>query len=104
MSGGTGKNMDDKFLDRCKKITVKFEEESKWSLQDQLLHIYEEVGEVQECYRTGPMSALKEELCDVILATITMFHKLDISDEEIQNAMELTLQKVESRLRAKEVK
>jgi NTP pyrophosphatase (non-canonical NTP hydrolase) len=86
------------FLKRCERITTKYENENNWSLQDQLLHIYEEVGEVQDAYRTGPMEHLKEEMCDVILATITMFHKLDVNPYEIQDAMEKTLQKVEKRL------
>lgn len=93
-------NLTPEFLDRCRKITKAFIKKNdgiEWSLNEQLLHIYSEVGEVQRAMRNGSISNLHEELCDVILTCITMFDQLGVSYEEIQKMMEYTLNKVETR-------
>lgn len=85
------------FLVRCRDVTKRFEDANTWTVESQLLHIFEEVSEVQRAIRKGDLDNLQEELIDVILASITMFHKFGIEDEYIQDYLESKLQKVEVR-------
>lgn len=90
--------MDRLFLERCEAITRAYQKNSpKWNTSYQLLKIFEEVGEVHSALKNHDLENLKEELCDVILASLTMFHILEISPNEIAVSMEKVLKKVEYR-------
>lgn len=93
----TNGNLTLEFLDRCEDITREFEKKGGWSHGSQILHIYEEVSEVQRALRNQNMRSMKLELCDIILSSITMFHKIGVKPKDIQKFMEETLQKVEQR-------
>lgn len=91
-------NLDEDFLKRCRIITRTFQQnQGKWATDFQLLHIYEEIAEVNQAFRRGDIDSIKEELCDVILSTITMFDLLNLPYEEVLQSMEQTLRKVERR-------
>lgn len=88
----------DNFLDRCKNVTDFYETKyGTWSINKQILKIYEEVAEVQRSAKNMDQKQLKLECCDVILAVITIFNQLGTSNQRINEIMEETLQKVERR-------
>ena len=97
-------NFSPNFLERCRSVTKRFEDCETWTVESQLLHMFEEVSEVQRGIKKGDFDNIQEELCDVILASITMFHKLGIEDEFIQGYLEETLQKVEHRSQRRKTK
>lgn len=83
------------FLERCRKVTTHYEDKlGTWQIKDQVLKIYEEIGEV---HRAKELSNLLEECCDTILATITIFDLLGLPYARVQKVMDETLQKVEKR-------
>ena len=93
------KNISIEFLDRCQDITTRFEKLNSWNLQSQLLHVYEELAEVQNAIKNNDRANAYKEIGDVILSSITIFHKLGVDSVTIQHYMEETLQKAESRLK-----
>lgn len=90
-------NLDSQFLERCRNVTKKFEDSEEWTVESQVLHMFEEVGEVHRALKEGDFENFQEECCDVILATITLFDMFRIPFENIQETLEETLQKVENR-------
>jgi len=84
------------FLKRCRAVTEYYEEKyGIWTPKDQVLKMYEEVGEV---HRSKEVKETLEETCDVILASITMFDIMGLPYDRFEEIMEKTLQKVESRI------
>jgi NTP pyrophosphatase (non-canonical NTP hydrolase) len=97
-------NLNKEFLLRCQRITEKFEKDTgKWRPSQQILKMYEEVGEVHQDMINANLDGLMRETCDVILSAITMFNLLQCTPEQIQEVMEETLQKVELRCGLKKV-
>ena len=92
-------NLDPEFLKRCRDITTAFEKRNgkSWLISEQLLHVYSEVAEIQKALRNGDKTNLLEECCDTILTVITIFDMLGTPYERIQEMMEYTLNKVETR-------
>lgn len=91
-------NFSIEFLERCRCVTRKFESYEMWAEDEQLLNMYEEVSEVQKALKNNDYENILEECSDVILATITMFDKLGVPHDKIQQVLEKTLQKVEKRV------
>ena len=91
------------FLQRCEAVTRAFEKrDGTWRMERQLLHMYDEVNEVQQAVRKGDGENFKEECCDVILTTLTALHKINVTPTQIQDAMESKLNEVEHRCGIKE--
>jgi len=89
-------NFDIEFLKRCRAVTNHYEKkEGSWSPKSQVLKIYEETTEIQ---KAKELDNLLEECCDTILAVITIFDLLGIPYDRVQQYMEKTLKKVESRI------
>ena len=87
------------FMERCRAVTQHwFDENGAWPLDTQIAHAHSEVSEVYQAIRhnEGRFKML-EEICDAVLASLTMAHVAGFHDDEIVNAMEYTLQKIERR-------
>lgn len=85
------------FLERCEAVTKKYELKGQWDSGIQMLKMFEEVAEVQRAILNADVDNLKEELVDVILSALTMYHKFGIEPLEIQQQLESKLLKVEAK-------
>ena len=87
-------NFSNDFLERCRKVTDHYAKDNKWLFDTQMLKIYEEVSEI---HKAKNADEVMDEVCDVILSAVTMFHILGVPDDLIQVNLEKTLRKVEKR-------
>ena len=87
------------FLERCRAVTQHWwDKRGAWSLDTQIAHAHSEVSEVYQAVRHNEgREKMLEEMCDAVLALITMMHVAGFTDLQIMDEMELTLQKVELR-------
>lgn len=89
------------FLERARSVTLAhFRNQGGhgWGLDSQIAHAHSEVSEVYQAKRHEEGAArILEEICDSILACLTMAHIAGFSDEQVAAAMEETLQKTERR-------
>ena len=89
--------LNEDFLARCRAITNHYEsKKGTWPAKDQILKIYEEVAEI---HKAKDYHNLVEECCDTILAVITLLDLVGLPYSKINQVMEKTLQKVESRMK-----
>lgn len=100
-AGGTEENDDSilSFLVRCRIVTAKHQEKGKWTMEQQFLKVYEEVGEAHRSWqKQQPGWNTVQEITDIILASITQLQVIGCSDGEIAWAIEECLQKCEKRV------
>jgi NTP pyrophosphatase (non-canonical NTP hydrolase) len=95
---------DLEFLETCREITRAYEETSgRWSYQDQLNHIHDEVSEVSDVIRNknekyGKISSFEykkklfEEVADIVLTTLTLKDIIGITDQEMNESLITKLQ------------
>lgn len=88
------------YLKRCRAVTEAHQAKGeKWTIQQQMLKIYEEAGELHHDLRKNlGADPTNLEIFDVVLSAITMCHLRGMSDRDIAWWFEQTLQKIEARV------
>lgn len=87
------------FMERCRAVTQHWvQKKGWWAMDTQIAHAHSEIAEVYQAVRRNEgETRVLEEICDSILASLTMAHVAGFTDDEIVASMEYTLQKIERR-------
>lgn len=103
-----GKIFNDAFLNQCKKITERYDKiYGSWNRDSGLLHIISEVCETKDVlrnknFRYGHNQAYQDillsEIADIFLTSISLTNILNISNDELNSAIEKKLEVIESRI------
>ena len=91
------------FLNWARTVTNFYDGKKKVSRRDQMKHIMEECGESYAELINGSDKKLALELADIIFAALTMYHRINLTDEEIEKAMSKTIKKINKRCAGRDV-
>ncbi len=89
------------YLRRCRRVTIAHQskEGRRWTWPEQMLKIHEEAGELHIALRKElGEDPINFEICDIMLAALTMFHVRGADDRWIAVWLDKTLQKIEKRV------